>query len=99
MIKMSDREKLDTHNIYVDLDHRFVSIRINPRIYRMHVIMRAADELLHDEKGEIDVIVDGDPESEIIAKFIPKARNLDDEELRRLAYRFNTKLIACSGKG
>lgn len=96
---MSYDNAFDTNNVHVDAENRFVSIRVNPQIYKMHVIMRAAEELLHDEKRKIDMIVDGDPEKEIIAKFIPKDKDVGEEGLLRLAYKFNTRLISCSGKG
>lgn len=92
-------EHLDTHNIYVDKEGRFVCIRVNPKLYRKDVIMRAADDLLHREKLELDAIIDGDPETEILAKFIPRGNRLDEEELLNIAHRFNSLLVASCGKG
>ena len=96
---MTAENYIDTHNIYVDKEGKFVSIRVNPRLYRKDIIMRAADDLLHNEKMKVDAIVDGDPEKEIIAKFIPRDRTADADELLRIAHRFNSLLIASSGKG
>ena len=92
-------DRIDTGNIYVDAEGCFVSIRVNPRLYRKHIIMRAADDLLHNEKERIDAIVDGDPETEIIVKFIPKKGRESREELLRIAHSFNSLLISTSGKG
>ncbi len=91
-------ERIDTNNIYVDERGVFVSIRVNPKLYKKHVIMRAADDLLHEEK-DIDVVITGDPETEIIVKFIPKEGRGSKEELLRIAYSFNSLLVATSGKG
>jgi len=93
------KDRIDTDNIYVDEEGCFVSIRVNPRLYKKHVIMRAADDLLHKEKDKIDAIITGDPETEIIAKFIPKTGKESKEELLRIAYSFNSLLITASGKG
>ncbi len=91
-------EEFDTHNVRVDSEGKFVVIRINPRLYKHHIIMRAADDLIHQEKN-FDVIVDGDPEKEIRAKFIPKTGEVSSDELLRVAYKFNTLLVTCCGKG
>ncbi|OYT41320.1 MAG: hypothetical protein B6U86_02555 [Candidatus Altiarchaeales archaeon ex4484_43] len=91
-------DKIDTDNIYVNEEGMFVSIRVNPKLYKKHVIMRAADDLLHKEKN-IDVIVNGDPEVEIIVKFIPKEGRKSKEELLRIAYSFNSLLVTTFGKG
>jgi UPF0288 family protein (methanogenesis marker protein 3) len=87
-----------TNNITVDEDGKYVSIRVNPRLYKVHVIMRAADNLLHEMENQIEAVIDGDPEKEMVVKFIPNAR-LDREKLLKLAYRFNTLLVSASGKG
>lgn len=92
-------DNIDTHNIYVDKEGRFVCIRVNPKLYRKDVIMRAADDLLHREKMGLDAIIDGDPETEILAKFIPRGEKIDREELLKVAHRFNSLLIASCGKG
>ncbi|RLI91995.1 MAG: hypothetical protein DRO65_00645 [Candidatus Altiarchaeales archaeon] len=96
---MEEESDFSGDNIWVDPNGRFVVIRINPRLYKTHVIMRAADDLIHAEKDKYDVILDGDPEKEIIAKFIPREGKVEKEELMRIAYRFNTLLVKCSGKG
>ncbi len=92
-------ECIDTHNIYVEKNGNFVSIRVNPRLYRKDIIMRAADDLMH-EKDKVDAILDGDPDKEIIVKFIPRGGSKkSNEELLDIAHKFNSLLIASSGKG
>jgi len=91
-------EDFDIHNVKVDPQGKYVIIRINPRLYKQHVIMRAADDLIHGRK-DYDVIIDGDPETEIKAKFIPKSGEATRDELLKVAYRFNTILVSCCGKG
>ncbi|MEA3255379.1 MAG: hypothetical protein U9Q22_06045 [Candidatus Altiarchaeota archaeon] len=83
-------DKIDTDNIYVDPEKRFVSIRVNPRLYKIHTIMNSADEFL--EVAEI--VVDGDPEKEIIVKIIPNKKDVTEKELLQYAYKFNTYLIS-----
>jgi hypothetical protein len=85
---MSD--KIDTGNIYVDPEKKFVTIRVNPRLYKIHIIMNAADEFL--ETAEF--VIDGDPEKEIIVKIIPKKKDLTEDELMEYAYKFNTQLVS-----
>jgi len=84
-------EKLDTGNIYIDEEENYVAIRVNTRLYRVHSIMNAADEFLE----ESNFIIDGDPEKEIIVKFVPK-RKLSREQLADLAHRFCTLLVEFS---
>lgn len=84
------KDEIDTHNIYVDPEKKFVSIRVNPRIYKIHTIMNSADEFL--EVAEI--VVDGDPETKIVVKIIPNKEDLTEEELLQYAYKFNTYLIS-----
>jgi hypothetical protein len=96
---MAAEDRIDTHNIYVEESGHFVSIRVNPRLYRKDIIMRAADDLIHNEHLSVDAIIDGDPEKEIIAKFIPREGKKTKEDLLKIAHRFNSLLIASSGKG
>ncbi len=86
---MTDR--IDTDNIYVDEDENFVAVRVNTRIYKMHAIMNAADEFLE----ESNFVIDGDPEKEIIVKFVPK-RRLNRTQLEEVANRFCTLLVSFS---
>ncbi|HEX55456.1 MAG: hypothetical protein DRO90_01605 [Candidatus Altiarchaeales archaeon] len=91
---MSD-EDLNTNNITIDESGKSVTVRVNPKLYKVHVIMRAADELIDDNH----IIINGDPEKSIIVKFISKKDEVTREELLKTAYEFNTLLVAISGKG
>jgi hypothetical protein len=84
-------EKLDTDNIYIDEGENYVAIRVNTRIYKIHSIMNAADEFLE----ESNFIVDGDPEKDIIVKFVPK-RRFNRQQLADLAHKFCTLLVTFS---
>ena len=75
--------KIDTNNISVNPETRSVAIRINPKIYKLHVIMNAVDDFL--EKSEF--IIDGDPEKEIIVKFILKRRYMEKRMKKCMAER------------
>ena len=86
---MADR--IDTNNIYIDEDENFVAVRVNTKIYRIYSIMNAADEFLE----ESNFIIDGDPEKEIIVKFVPKKR-LNRTQLGEMAQRFCTLLVSFS---
>lgn len=83
-------DKIDTDNIYIDPERKFVAIRVNPRLYKIHTIMNAADEFL----DVAELVINGDPEKEIIVKVIPKKKDLTKEELQEYAYKFNTFLIS-----
>lgn len=83
---MADR--IDTDNVYVDEAGNYVAVKVNTRIYKIHAIMNAADEFLE----ESNFIIDGDPEKDIIVKFVPK-RKLSKEQLADLANRFCTLLV------
>ena len=86
---MSDNS-IDTQNIHLDPDKKFVTIRVNPRLYKIHTIMNAADEFL--ETAEF--VIDGDPEKEIVVKIIPRKKDLSEDELMQYAYKFNTQLVS-----
>ena len=84
-------QKIDTDNVYIDEEENYVAIKVNTRLYRVHSIMNAADEFLE----EANFIIDGEPEKEIIVKFIPK-KKLSREQLAEIANRFCTTLVAFS---
>ena len=84
-------EKLDTDNIYIDEEENFVAIKVSTKLYRVHAIMNAADEFLE----ESNFIVDGDPDKEIIVKFVPK-RRFNRQQLADLAHKFCTLLVTFS---
>lgn len=85
---MTSDAKIDTHNINADVEKQFVAIRVNPKIYKMHTIMNTAEELF--DKAEF--VIDGDPESVVIVKFIPR-KPMTESELLGVAYKFNTMLV------
>ncbi len=84
-------EKIDTDNIYIDEEENFVAVKVNTKLYRIHAIMNAADEFLE----ESNFIVDGDPDKEIIVKFVPK-RRFSRQQLADLAHKFCTLLVTFS---
>lgn len=84
-------QKIDTDNVYIDEEENYVAIKVNTRLYRVHSIMNAADEFLE----EANFIIDGEPEKEIIVKFIPK-KKMSKEQLAEIANRFCTTLVAFS---
>ena len=86
-------ERIDTDNIYIDEADNYVAVKVNTRIYKIHSIMNAADEFLE----ESNFIIDGDPEKEIIVKFVPK-KKFTKVQLADLAHRFCTLLVSFSSK-
>ena len=70
-------------NMEVHRDHLLLSI--NPKIYPLDVVYSAAYTLL----DQAYIVLDGDPEDEIIAEIRPK-RNM---ELKKLGNDFNNELI------
>ena len=91
---MKEEEDLNCHNIHVNEEEKSVVVKVNPRIYKVHIIMRAAEELMEDNH----IVVDGDPETSILVKFISKNSDVKRDELLKIAYKFNTSLVAMSGK-
>jgi len=86
-------ERLDTDNMYVDEAENYVAVKVNTKIFKIHSIMNAADEFLE----ESNFIIDGDPEKEIIVKFVPK-KKFAKAQLADLANRFCTLLVSFSSK-
>lgn len=84
-------ERIDTQNIFIEESQNFVAIRVNTRLYRVHSIMNAADEFM----DEANFIIDGEPEKEIIVKFIPK-KKYSQAQLADLAHRFCTLIVTFS---
>ena len=82
------KERINTDNIYIDDEENYVAVRVNTRIYKIHSIMNAADDFLE----EANFIVDGDPETFIIVKFVPK-RRYNRQQLADLANKFCTLLV------
>ncbi|HIE33798.1 MAG TPA: hypothetical protein EYP86_01500 [Candidatus Altiarchaeales archaeon] len=89
-----EEKDLNCHNICVNEEEKSVVVRVNPKIYKVHIIMRAAEELMEDSH----IVVDGDPETSIVVKFISKKKDITRDELLQIAYKFNTSLVAMSGK-
>lgn len=87
-------EGIDTHNICVDEGENSVAIRVSPRLYKTHFIMNAAHDLTETAGYQhTDIVIDGDPDTTIIVKFIPREKKTR-EELLNIAYQFNSMLIA-----
>ncbi len=86
--------EIDIHNIYVDEEENSVVIKVNPRLYRTHLIMNAAHDLTETAGYQhTDIVIDGDPDTVIMVKFIPREKKTR-EELLSIAYQFNSMLIA-----
>jgi len=86
-------ERIDTGNIYVNEEENSIAIRVNPRLYKPHFIMNAAHDLTETAGYQhTDVVINGDPEKEIVVKFIPMEKKTG-EELLKIAYQFNTLLV------
>ncbi|MBU4341432.1 MAG: hypothetical protein KKB24_01605 [Candidatus Altiarchaeota archaeon] len=87
-------EEIDTHNITVDEEENSVAIRVNPRLYKTHFIMNAAHDLTETAGYQhTDIVIDGDPDTTIVVKFIPREKKTR-KELLNIAYQFNSLLIA-----
>ncbi len=80
---MSENSILDNIEIHKD----FAIISVNPKLYPLSVIYSAAYWLL----DRVHIIVDGDPETEILIEIRPKK---DEElDLKEIGYEFNDELI------
>ena len=73
-------------NLEIDKQKGIVVISVNPKIYPLDVIFSAAYIFL----DKAYVLIDGDPEEEIIVKMKAKDKSLNLEELGR---EFNNELI------
>jgi len=88
------KEEIDTHNISMDEEENSVAIRVNPRLYKTHFIMNAAHDLTETAGYQhTDIVIDGDPDTTIMVKFIPREKKTR-KELLNIAYQFNSLLIA-----
>ena len=86
-------DKINTDNIYVEESENYVAIKVNTRLFKVPSIMNAADDFLE----ESNFIIDGDPEKEIIVKFVPK-KKYSKQQLSDVAHRFCTLLVQYSSK-
>jgi len=73
-------------NFDIDTDSKTVTIAVNPKIYPLEVVYSAAYTFLDRSY----VIIDGDPDKEILVQL--KAKN-NDENLEILAQNFNNELV------
>lgn len=73
-------------NFSVDKEQNKVILSINPKIHKLEIIFSAAYTFIDSNY----VIVEGDPEEEIIVQLIPKDKKND---LEKLAKDFNNELI------
>jgi His-Xaa-Ser system protein HxsD len=69
----------------INKEKEFASLKINPKIYSLHVINSAAYSFL----DEAYIILDGDPEKEILVSLYPKK----SQELKKLGLEFSEQLI------
>lgn len=72
-------------NIEIDEKNKCALVSVNPKIYFLDVIYSAAYILL----DRAHIILDGDPEEEIIAELRPKGK----QDLKALAMAFNDELL------
>ena len=61
----------------IEVHKKFAIISINPKLYPLSVIYSAAYWLL----DKAHVIIDGDPETEILVEIRPRVKNVDLKEL------------------
>ena len=73
-------------NLEINNKEGFVSVSVNPRIYSMDIIYSAAYVLI--EKAYI--VLDGDPDEEVLVEIRAKEKNVKLEDLGR---EFNNELI------
>jgi len=83
MIFMSEEDSILDN---IEIHKNFAIISINPKLYPLSVIYSAAYWLL----DRVHVIIDGDPETEILVEIRPKDKKVD---LKEIGYEFNDELI------
>jgi len=72
-------------NFETDEKNNLVLISVNPQIYPLPVVFSASYMML----DQAFVVVDGNPETEIVVSLRPKA----DQNLEQLAQTFNSQLL------
>ncbi|MBU0666569.1 MAG: hypothetical protein ABIC91_01485 [Nanoarchaeota archaeon] len=70
----------------MEIHKNFAIVSLNPKIYPLSVIFSAAYWLL----DKAHVIIDGDPETEILVEMRPRDKDVD---LKELGNKFNDELI------
>jgi len=83
---MPESNELSIDNIEIDKENKHVLIHVNPRIYPLHTVFSAAYVFI----DRAYVMIDGDPNLEILVQMIPKDKNND---LERLSRDFNNELV------
>ncbi len=66
-------------NIEIHKDEKYVVVSVNPKIYNLPIVYAAAYVLI----DRAYVILDGDPNEEILVKLRPKEKDYDLEKLGR----------------
>ncbi len=72
----------------IEIHENFAIISVNPKLYPLSVIYSAAYWLL----DRVHVIIDGDPETEILIEIRPKEKD-KKTDLKEIGYQFNDELI------
>jgi His-Xaa-Ser system protein HxsD len=73
----------------MEIENDSVLLSINPKIYPLEAIYSAAYVFL----DKVYIMLDGDPESEVIVELKPKNKQNSREELEALGREFNNELI------
>ncbi len=74
----------------IEIHKNFLVISVNPKFYPVSVIYSAAYAML----DKVHVIIDGDPNSEVLVELRPKADGeISEKNLKEIGYNFNDELI------
>ncbi len=84
MDKVSPDSPID--NIRVDRDKNYILIKVNPKIYSLEIVYYAAYVFIE----RAYVLIDGDPEKEILVELRPKQK----EDMDILGIEFNNELLS-----
>jgi len=82
---MEEKEVSIQGNLEMNKEENYITISVNPKIYPLEFIMSSAYIFL----DSCYVLVDGDPQEEIIVEIRPK----NNESLEEIGRKFNNELI------
>jgi His-Xaa-Ser system protein HxsD len=83
---MKNRFITSIDNFDIDKEQNKVMLSINPKLHRLEIIFSAAYTFIDSNY----VIIEGDPQEEIVVQLIPKNKKTN---LEKLAREFNNELV------
>ena len=74
---------------FYEIENDFIKIYLNPKLYNLETIYSSAYQLMET----VNIILEGDPDVEVIVNLSYKEKDNTEKELTELAKEFSNKLI------